>query len=246
MFDAPPATSTLHHAQIELQVTMSIPVHNVEGVADRIHRAPIGTPLPIRPSFDIRLLPDGYHIHGELPGVSQENVHLTFVDYRTLMIYGNFSRGYDDVPEGFQPDRSINGDDTYLLSAKDLLEYMGIRRDKVSDEVETKSPDHSDAEFRLPLRGTSSKQDPPKDPVKENHPGPAKPPIEPTPASENGESTKWLLAERETGYFSRMFVFRKPILKDAAQATLQNGILGVFLPLAAVLGDSAQVSLRVT
>ncbi|PWY87429.1 HSP20-like chaperone [Aspergillus heteromorphus CBS 117.55] len=123
-----------------------------------MERAPIGTPLPLRPAFDIRLQPDGYHIHGEVPGVTPQQLRLTFIDRRTLMIYGDFHREYDNPPEDFRPD----------------------------------------------CEG---------------------------PGCETGDTAKWLLAERETGYFSRMFVLQKPIRKEGTQAALQNGILSVFLPL---------------
>ncbi|KAL4809894.1 30 kDa heat shock protein [Aspergillus unguis] len=46
------------------------------------------------PRFDVRESGDAYHLDGELPGVSQENIDIEFTDPQTLIIKGRSVREY--------------------------------------------------------------------------------------------------------------------------------------------------------
>ena len=46
------------------------------------------------PRFDVRELPDGYELYGELPGIDQKNVEIEFTDAQTLSIHGRVERPY--------------------------------------------------------------------------------------------------------------------------------------------------------
>lgn len=46
------------------------------------------------PRFDVREGESGYELHGELPGIKQEDVDIEFVDSNTLVIKGRSEREY--------------------------------------------------------------------------------------------------------------------------------------------------------
>jgi len=46
------------------------------------------------PRFDLRELPEGYELYGELPGVEQKDVEIEFTDSETLTIRGRVERPY--------------------------------------------------------------------------------------------------------------------------------------------------------
>ena len=47
-----------------------------------------------QPKFDVREVADAYELHGELPGLSKENVNIEFTDPQTLRIRGRVERSY--------------------------------------------------------------------------------------------------------------------------------------------------------
>ncbi len=46
------------------------------------------------PKFDVKEEAHGYELHGELPGISQEDIDIEFVDSNTLVIKGHTQRDY--------------------------------------------------------------------------------------------------------------------------------------------------------
>ncbi|KAI5285976.1 hypothetical protein KEM54_000158 [Ascosphaera aggregata] len=51
------------------------------------------------PRFDVRESKDAYHLDGDLPGLSQKDVELTFTDPHTLLIKGSITREYTESSE---------------------------------------------------------------------------------------------------------------------------------------------------
>ncbi|KFA64162.1 hypothetical protein S40285_00872 [Stachybotrys chlorohalonatus IBT 40285] len=47
-----------------------------------------------QPKFDVRETDEAYQLHGELPGVSKENVNIEFSDPQTMLIRGKVERTY--------------------------------------------------------------------------------------------------------------------------------------------------------
>ncbi|KAH7248411.1 HSP20-like chaperone [Fusarium solani] len=47
-----------------------------------------------QPKFDIRETGEAYELHGELPGISKENVHIEFTGPQTMLIRGKTERTY--------------------------------------------------------------------------------------------------------------------------------------------------------
>lgn len=62
------------------------------------------------PKFDVREGETGYELHGELPGIKQEDVDIEFVDSNTLVIKGRSEREYvtKSTEEDEKPDKAIH------------------------------------------------------------------------------------------------------------------------------------------
>lgn len=62
------------------------------------------------PKFDVREGETGYELHGELPGIKQEEVDIEFVDSNTLVIKGRSEREYvtKSTEEDEKPNKAIN------------------------------------------------------------------------------------------------------------------------------------------
>ncbi|ODM21945.1 30 kDa heat shock protein [Aspergillus cristatus] len=63
-----------------------------------VHRSNRGQVSSLRsftPRFDVRESDDAYHLDGELPGISQENIDIEFSDRHTLVISGRTERIHD-------------------------------------------------------------------------------------------------------------------------------------------------------
>lgn len=50
-----------------------------------------------QPKFDVRETEDAYELHGELPGVDKENVHIEFSDPQTMVVRGKVERSYTEA-----------------------------------------------------------------------------------------------------------------------------------------------------
>ncbi|KAJ5621457.1 HSP20-like chaperone [Penicillium herquei] len=51
----------------------------------------------VNPRFDFRETKDAYHLDGELPGLTQEDIDIEFSDSRTLVIKGRTEHKYDHI-----------------------------------------------------------------------------------------------------------------------------------------------------
>lgn len=47
-----------------------------------------------QPKFDVRETDSAYELHGELPGMSKENVHIEFTDSQSMLVRGKVERTY--------------------------------------------------------------------------------------------------------------------------------------------------------
>ncbi|BCR86130.1 Hsp20/alpha crystallin family protein [Aspergillus chevalieri] len=82
-----------------------------------VHRSNRGQVSSLRsftPRFDVRESDDAYHLDGELPGISQENIDIEFSDRHTLVISGRTEREFhntniNDTPHS-QDAQGENGD----------------------------------------------------------------------------------------------------------------------------------------
>ncbi|KAL4784781.1 HSP20-like chaperone [Aspergillus varians] len=81
------------------------------------------------PRFDVRESNDAYHLDGELPGISQDNIDIEFTDPQTLVVKGRCEREYH------------SGDTTADPQAQTETQAEGSEVTKISGEkqVSTKS-----------------------------------------------------------------------------------------------------------
>lgn len=72
----------------------------------RSNRGQVSSFRSFTPRFDVRESDDAYHLDGELPGISQENVDIEFSDPHTLVIKGRSEREFTDAPQDGQGESS--------------------------------------------------------------------------------------------------------------------------------------------
>ncbi|KAH6874192.1 heat shock protein 30 [Thelonectria olida] len=64
-----------------------------------------------QPKFDIRETGETYELHGELPGMNKEEVHIEFTEPQTMVIRGKSERTYTSgtPPAGFVEETTMHG-----------------------------------------------------------------------------------------------------------------------------------------
>ncbi|RSL50282.1 hypothetical protein BHE90_006730 [Fusarium euwallaceae] len=64
-----------------------------------------------QPKFDVRETAEAYELHGELPGMSKEDVHIEFTEPQTMLIRGKTERTYTagTPPAGLVEDTAMSG-----------------------------------------------------------------------------------------------------------------------------------------
>jgi len=62
-------------------------------IGDHQHSHRSGTGV-WQPKFDVRETSESYELHGELPGMNKENVHVEFTEPQTLVVHGKAERSY--------------------------------------------------------------------------------------------------------------------------------------------------------
>lgn len=171
------------------------------------------------PKFDVKETEAAYELHGELPGIERENVHLEFTEPQSLTVRGKVERSYT---EGEPP------------AAAGLLEEAGKSTGggaieaAASDASSKGSPKphavtvEDDAEDGTVAKTSndSNKNNNAKDQQvqQHNHNHNKKPGV------------KYWVSERSIGEFSRTFSFPTRVDSDAVSASLNNGILTVTVP----------------
>ncbi|PLB36320.1 Hsp20/alpha crystallin family protein [Aspergillus candidus] len=154
----------------------------------------VATP-PFIPTFDVYETNDTYHLHGELPGVSQEDIAIEFTDPQTMSIKGRME--HRDHHLKTNPARRIN-----QTSSSPPPKYHQPTVEEDSDE---------DGEMSTP--------------------SPSSPPSQVTPGEPAEAPTyKYLITERSTGDFYRVFSFATRVDQDSVRARLQGGILSISVP----------------
>jgi len=63
------------------------------------------------PKFDIRETDQSFELHGELPGMSKDNILIDFTDPQTIVVKGKVERTYEagSPPAGRLPSSSVSG-----------------------------------------------------------------------------------------------------------------------------------------
>ncbi|KAL8924611.1 MAG: hypothetical protein Q9208_003926 [Pyrenodesmia sp. 3 TL-2023] len=160
---------------------------------------------PFAPRFDIEENPSAYELHGELPGIKQEDIDIQFVDANTLVIKGKTTRestrtNDGDVKgiEGTSKQKAIG----HKASVEDEKDDAGAGQDGSAGTEGASAPTSSSTEV-----------------------APA--------ANEQKPGHRYWVSERSVGEFQRTFSFPGKVDQEAVKASLKNGILSIVVPKAA-------------
>ncbi|ETS86507.1 hypothetical protein PFICI_00335 [Pestalotiopsis fici W106-1] len=165
------------------------------------------------PKFDMTETETAYELHGELPGINKEDIHMEFTDPQTLQIRGKIER---TRTEGNPPAGLLEGGDNNK-SDKAITEHAD---DHSSHHVTVEDAPEEDG--AATESNSSTPQDTPATTVAET----AKPSA-PAKQQESSPKHKYYLVERNVGSFSRSFNFPSRIDNESVKASLDNGILTV-------------------
>ncbi|KAK1253789.1 hypothetical protein MKX07_001866 [Trichoderma sp. CBMAI-0711] len=164
-----------------------------------------------QPKFDVREVDSAYELHGELPGVAKEAVHIEFSDPQTLLIRGRSERTYT---AGTSPTESSNNNNNNKKSVTEEASpsSSSSRRNSykatVEDEDEA-SERESGYEVVTTTKTTEKNKEENRKPV---------------------DKAKYWLTERSIGEFSRSFHFPTLVDHEAVSASFNNGILSIVVP----------------
>lgn len=157
-----------------------------------------------QPKFDVRETTEAYELHGELPGIGKENVHIEFSDAQTLVVSGKTERTYT---AGTSPSASTENTPS-TETASEKAESVRSHQATVEDEDEA-----SEHESGFEVVTTEEEKKP------EN-----KAPQQPA------DKAKYWLTERSIGQFSRSFHFPTLVEHEEVSARFQDGILSITVP----------------
>ncbi|KAL8939756.1 MAG: hypothetical protein Q9211_002592 [Gyalolechia sp. 1 TL-2023] len=166
---------------------------------------------PFAPRFDVQEVPAAYELHGELPGIKQEDINIEFVDANTLVIKGKTvresSRTNDVDVEGRRVDADSNGSETSSNYHKATVEDEGV-------DAGTKREGSSSTATEGALKAASTE-------------------VAAAPGTEVQPGHKYWVSERSVGEFQRTFSFPGKVDQEAVKASLKDGILSIIVPKAA-------------
>ncbi|KFH41172.1 30 kDa heat shock protein-like protein [Hapsidospora chrysogenum ATCC 11550] len=163
-----------------------------------------------QPKFDLRETGDAYELHGELPGMTKENVTIEFADPQSMTIRGKVERTYT---AGIPPAGQI--EDTTTSGA--ITEGTDATRERRNSHQATVEDETDGATNETGWEDVSKKSDGQKQLEKSTNKKPA-------------DKAKYWLAERSIGEFSRSFTFPTRVDQDGVSASLKDGLLSVTVP----------------
>lgn len=160
-----------------------------------------------QPKFDVRETGEAYELHGELPGVSKDNVHLEFTEPQTMVVRGKVERSYSG---GTPPSGAIEGSQNTTSGVTEGRESspqpsVNSHKATVEDEDEADARSHESGFEEV----VAKKPEQPKKPA---------------------DQAKYWLTERSIGEFSRSFNFPTRVDQDTVTASFKDGILTVVVP----------------
>ena len=182
------------------------------------------------PRFDVREINNAvYEVQGELPGLTQADVSIEFVDANTLVIRGRQEQEREqeqavEAPaegegKGKEPAASPASTAT-ATAAGDEEVQSGYRQATVEDDyVDAGAESTVEGEGKGKSAHTAAAE-----------PEPATTTITTTTTTPTPTPYKYWISERTTGEFERRFRFPGPVDQEAVKASLRNGILSVVVP----------------
>ncbi|PTB69920.1 HSP20-like chaperone [Trichoderma citrinoviride] len=160
-----------------------------------------------QPKFDVRETETAYELHGELPGVAKEAVHIEFSDPQTLLVRGKSERTYT---AGTSPTETTASTKSVTEKAEgEEASSSSSRRNSYKATVEDED-EASERESGYEVVTTEEKK-----------PEEKKQPV---------DRAKYWLTERSIGEFSRSFHFPTLVDYDGVSASFRDGILSIVVP----------------
>jgi HSP20 family molecular chaperone IbpA len=199
---------------------MSLFVPQIQGfaplfrLADEIERASRGGSCPARrspaapsflPRFDVKETKDAYELTGELPGIEQADVNIEWTDEHTLSISGHSesrsTRTNAPEPAAAPAEPEKAESETSSAYQKPSVEDDG------QDFVDVEKPTTEDQ---------STSEEKVEEPV--------------AAKQATTQRTRYLITERSSGTFRRVFKFPGHVDHDNVKASLKNGVLSISAP----------------
>lgn len=172
-----------------------------------------------QPKFDVKENPDNYELHGELPGIEQENVQIEFTDPQTLTIKGRTEHRRE---EGTRPSTG------WIGGEEGGVEQQQAKKITAEGEGEDVANYHQPSvEDEGPSSSTTNEQSV----EKSTNSGEV---AHSSNKTNNNKATtttsRYWVSERSTGEFARTFAFPVRVDHDNVKASLKNGILRIEIP----------------
>ena len=167
------------------------------------------------PRFDVREINSAYELHGELPGLKQEDIEIEFVDANTLVIRGKAERQSTQTSDKGKSIEQSTVTETVAADTASEHSSSSYQKATVEDDYVDAGAAAEGSEA-AETKSTASA---------EATPAPS------TPAVNNtGPDYKYWVSERSVGQFERRFSFPGRVNQEAVKASLANGILSIIVP----------------
>ena len=169
-----------------------------------------------QPRFDVRESPEAFHLQGELPGLSQQDVQIEFADRNTLTVHGRVAR---ESQQGDPALASTTAESKVVADAPaDAAESISETSSQNGYHKATVEDETADAETATATA--------PATPATTN----AEPVEKTEVAKTEKDKVRYWVSERSLGEFHRSFTFPGHVDHDNVKASLKNGILNVEVP----------------
>jgi len=180
--------------------------------AGRRHRRSART---FNPRFDVRETETAYELHGELPGVAKENLHIEFTEPQTIVISGRVERSYtNDTPTAATKAVEDAARATDNAAAEADWESVNNEKEATPSHQATVSDEESETAKAQGTPAPEQSSEKPQQQVEEP----------------KAPADKYWVSERSIGEFARSFSFQGRVEQDGVTAHLNNGILSVSVP----------------
>ncbi|KAI0136409.1 30 kDa heat shock protein [Xylariales sp. AK1849] len=172
--------------------------------------------LSFTPKFDMRESESAFELHGELPGIDKQDIHIEFTDPQTLLVRGKTERSQTagTPPAGLldnKPDE-VNGDDLVVVDHASDTTSIQSHKATVEDDPEESAADSVATDAQSTPASTVAEV--------------AKPAEQALPKAA-APRHKYYLVERSIGHFSRSFTFPTRVDSESVHASLDNGVLTI-------------------
>ena len=161
-----------------------------------------------QPKFDVRETGEAYELHGELPGMSKDNVHIEFTEPQTMLVRGKVERSYT---AGTPPSGAIESNSSPTAA---ITEGQTPRKNSTSSHQATVEDEADSQTHESGFEEVVA----------------TKKPEEPQQPKKPADKAKYWLTERSIGEFSRSFNFPSRVDQETVTANFKDGILSVVVP----------------